>query len=118
MEYLNLISGAAMSLSFIFGGILYIWARDEIEDFFEFLTFKNNKLISFVLAILSGAIFVIILKTNFKEVASLILFIVLFILSSIIYKNDTKQETINNSILSAILFFISFTLIFLITQLK
>lgn len=113
--YFDIILGVMISLAFLFGGILYIWSREEIDVLFgKIKTFKAAKTVLLVSALLLGIIFSLVLKTSWKEIASLLLFIFILVSSSIVYVGDDKGTVVKYAAASMALFFISFLVTYVI----
>ena len=112
--HLDILLGFVISLSFLFGGVLYIWSGNELDNLFEKLKKTEHVKILLVSAVLLGIIFAIILKTNWKDLTSLILFILILTMSSISFVGEDKKTTIKYSSASMLLFFVSFLLVYLL----
>jgi len=113
MVWLDILLGASVSLGFLLGGLLYWWSREELD-----VLFKPSKITKSVLlfsALLLGIIFPFILAVAWKEIASLILFVLILTLSSILYVGDDKKTVVKYATTSAILFFVFLVIVYIFT---
>lgn len=116
MVWLDILLGVSISLGFLLGGLLYWWSHEELD-----VLFKSSKIAKSILlfsALLLGIVFPLILTFAWKEIASLILFILILTLSSILYVGDNKKAVVKYAIISTILFFVFFIIVYIFYNLK
>lgn len=113
--YLDIILGFAVSTAFFLGGILYTWSRDEVDNLFKGLEkYKHKEKILVISAILSGILFAVLFGTAWKEIASLLMFILMLTLGSISLAGNTKIVALEYSAASMLLFFVGFLATYLL----
>jgi len=96
---------AAVSLAFIFGGLLRLWSKDEFENF----QFSPKKRYINLASPIILAIFYVVFILKFVEI-SVLFFAVGMLLSAAL----NSKKIIENSIVQGILFFAVSTLILFI----